>query len=133
MSFFGAMFVGIYNANAALVTCGTGSSMCTLCDMIKGMNIIIKFLMNLAVGVALLAFAIGGVMYVISAGEKGMIEMGKSAMKNAAKGFVIIFAGYLIINMTISYLGAKTDINGNPTFGMNITSWGNFECTARSR
>lgn len=118
------------NAQAAIVKCGTGQEMCTLCDLIAGMKVVIDFLMKLSIGVALLAFAIGGVMYVISAGDSKLIDMGKSAMLNAVIGFVVIFAGFLIINMTISYLGAKTDKNGNPTFGMNITSWGKFDCTA---
>jgi hypothetical protein len=117
-----------------LVQCGRpGQNMCTLCDLIRGMNIIIHYLMQLAIGVALLAMAIGGVMYIISAGDSGMVGKAKETMKNAAIGFVIIFAGYLIINTTITYLGAKTDAKGNATFGMSITSWGNFECNARTR
>jgi hypothetical protein len=86
--------------------------------------------MKIAIGVALLAMAIGGVMYVVSAGDSGLIDNAKSTIKNAAIGFVIIFAGYLIINTTITYVGARKDDNGNVTFGMNITSWGQFDCTA---
>lgn len=120
--------------SGGLVQCGRpGQSMCTLCDLIRGMNIIIHYLMQLAIGVALLAMAIGGVMYIISAGDSGMTGKAKEAIKNAAIGFVIIFAGYLIINTTITYLGAKTDAAGNATFGMTITSWGNFDCNARAR
>jgi hypothetical protein len=118
-----------------LITCGRpGGRMCTLCDLIKGMNDIIHYLMNIAIGAALLIVTIGGVMYIISAGDSGMVEKGKSAMKNAAIGFVIIFTGYLIINTTIDYLGTKKDpVTGKATFGMNITSWGNFDCTAQDR
>jgi len=117
-----------------LIQCGRpGQRMCTLCDLIKGMNIIIHYLMRIAVGVALLAVAIGGVMYVVSAGDSGLIETAKSTMKNAAWGFVLIFAGFLIINTTIDYIGAKKDVNGNLTFGMNITSWGQFDCNAGAR
>ena len=123
VSLLGMMLIGVNNANAALVTCGTGKDMCTLCDLIKGMNTIIQYLMRISIGVALLAMAIGGVMYVVSAGDKGMIDKAKGTMKNAAYGFVIIFAGWLIISTTIKYLGTKSDM------GIRVTSWDKFECT----
>jgi len=115
-----------------LITCGRpGGRMCTLCDLIKGMNDIIKYLMKIAIGMALLAMTIGGVMYIISAGDSGMVEKGKSAMKNALIGFVIIFTAYLIINTTINYLGTiKDSTTQEATFGMTIKSWGDFDCTA---
>ena len=119
--------------SGGIIQCGRpGQSMCTLCDLIRGMNIIIHYLMQIAIGVALLAMAIGGVLYIVSAGDGKLIDQAKAAIKNAAIGFVIIFGGYLIINTTISYLGAKTDAQGNPTFGMSITSWGNFDCKVNS-
>ena len=119
---------------SGIITCGRpGEDMCTLCDLIRGMNIIIHYLMQIAIGVALLAMSIGGVMYVVSAGDSKLIDQAKGAMKNAAIGFVIIFAGFLIINTTIDYLGAKKDAQGNLTLGMSITSWGQFDCNKGSR
>jgi hypothetical protein len=96
--------------------------------MLKGMNKIIHYLMDIAIGVALLAMAIGGVMYVVSAGDTGAIETAKGTIKNAAIGFVIIFAAYLIVNTTITYLGASS------TLGMKTaTTWGEFDCTATNK
>ncbi|MEI7891162.1 MAG: pilin [bacterium] len=110
--------------NSGIIKCGRpGQEMCTLCDLIAGMNNIIQYLMKIAVGVALLAMTIGGVMYVISAGDGNMTGMAKKAITNAAIGFVIIFAAYLIINTLINYIGTK------PGMGINITSWGNFTCS----
>lgn len=123
VSIFGITLLGVSNANAALVTCGTGQDMCTLCDLIAGMNRIIQYLMKLAIGVALLAMTIGGVMYVVSAGDKGFADKAKGAITNAAWGFVIIFAGWLIINTTITYLGTYTNLGIQ-----GVGSWGNFEC-----
>jgi hypothetical protein len=121
--------------NGGIIACGRpGQSMCTLCDLIRGMRIIIDYLMKIAIGVALLAMSIGGVMYVVSAGDTGLIDKAKGAIKNAAIGFVIIFAGFLIINTTIEYLGARktVDASGATTsmFGIKMTGWGNFDCTA---
>lgn len=123
-------FAGIFSyaevafaQESGIITCGRGQDMCTLCDLIKGMNTIIKYLMRLAIGVALLAMAIGGVMYVISAGDKGLADKAKGAITNAIVGFAIIFAGWLIINTTITYLGTTN------TMGMkSTTTWGEFEC-----
>lgn len=125
---------GVTEGTSEIIKCGrAGQNMCTLCDLIAGLNYIIKYLMKIAVGVALLAMTIGGVMYVVSFDNKDLTGKAKSAIENAAIGFVIIFAGYLIINTTISYIGSRKDVNGNPTFGMTITSWGNFDCTAGPR
>ena len=110
---------------SGIVQCGRpGQKMCTLCDLISGMNGIIQYIMKIAIGVGLLAMGIGGVMYIVSAGDGKLIDGAKSTMQNAAIGFVIIFAAYLIIDTTISYIGTK------PGMGINVTSWGNFECKA---
>jgi hypothetical protein len=122
--------VGVSAAQAAngIVSCGRGQSMCTLCDLIAGMNNIIQYLMKISIGVALLAMSIGGVMYVVSAGDSKLIDQAKGTMKNAAIGFVIIFAGWLIINTTITYIGTKTITDNGGTLGINVTSWGQFDC-----
>jgi len=117
------------DANSGIVKCGRpGGQMCTLCDLIKGIHEIVKYIMGIAVGIALLAMAIGGVLYVASAGGSAMMEMAKSAIKNAAIGFVIVFAAYLIVNTTVTYLGATG------TLGMKTTTtWGNFDCMATNK
>jgi hypothetical protein len=115
--------------HAAIVTCGgSAAAMCTLCDLVKGFNTIIQYIMKISIGVALLALAIGGVLYIVSAGESSAMEMAKSTMKNAIIGFIIVFAAWLIVNTTISYLGA------NGTLGMNsATKWGEFNCSATGK
>ena len=84
--------------------------------------------MKITIGLALLAMAIGGVLYIVSAGESSAMEKAKSTIKSAAIGFVIIFAAWLIVNTTISYLG----VSG--TLGMNsTTTWGQFDCSATGK
>lgn len=119
---------GTTTEESDLIKCGrAGQRMCTLCDLIAGLNLVIQFIMKLSIGVGILAFTIAGVMYIISAGDSKMTGMAKETMKNAAIGFVIIFAGWVIINTTINSLGAYSNL------GINITSWGQFECAARAR
>lgn len=125
---------GIQDDPSGIIQCGRpGQRMCTLCDLIKGINTVIQYIMKIAIGIAILAITIGGVMYVVSAGDSGLIEMAKTTMKNAVIGFVLVFAAFLIINTTMQYLGTKKNAQGEPTFGFNITSWGQFDCTAGSR
>ena len=114
------------DAKSGIVQCGRpGGQMCTLCDLIKGINKIIHYIMDIAIFVALLAMAIGGVLYVVSAGESAAMEMAKSTIMNAAIGFVIVFAAWLIVNTTITFLGV------NETLGMKTaTTWGDFNCSA---
>ena len=106
-----------------IVPCGRGGqNMCTLCDLIRGLNVIIQYIMKIAIGVSLLAIAIGGILYTISAGESAAMEKAKSTIKSAIFGFVIILAAWLIINTAISALGANIDL------GIGVTGWGEFKC-----
>jgi len=98
--------------------------MCTLCDMIKGIKIVIDYIKNIAIGLGLLAFSVGGVMYAVSAGDKGLIDSAKAVMRNAITGFLVIFGAWLIVNTTIDYLGTQPGMN------IHVVSWGEFECTA---
>lgn len=125
---------GTTGEESQFIKCGrAGQRMCTLCDLIAGLNLVIQFIMKTSIGIGILAFAAGGVMYIISAGDPGMKGKANKTMENAAVGFVIIFAGWLIVNTLITALGSRTDNNGNTTFGMNITGWGKFDCTAKQR
>lgn len=118
-----------------IIHCGRPgqTGMCTLCDLIGGINNVVQYIMKIAIFVALLIMAVGGVMYIVSAGESAMMESAKSAMKNAAIGFVIIFAAFMIINTALQYLGSTKNAAGEPTLGITITSWGQFDCTAQDR
>lgn len=130
----GSVSQGTVGEESRFIKCGrSGQRMCTLCDLIAGLDIIIKFIMEISVGIGILAFAAGGVMYVVSAGDPGMKGKANKTMESAAIGFVIIFAGWLIVNTVILSLGSQTNANGEATFGMNVTGWGKFECSAKQR
>jgi len=73
-----------------------------------------------------LAICIGGVLYVVSVGEPGIVEMGKKAMKNAIIGFVVALSAYLIVNVVMTYIGTNTDL------GIGVQGWSQFNCSANS-
>jgi hypothetical protein len=111
---------------SGLVACGKDADhMCTLCDIIVTINTIIQYLMKISIGVALAVFTAAGIMYISSAGGSKMIEMAKSAMKNATIGFIVVLAAYLIIDaVVLKSIGAQKDLN------IGVTSWGTFDCNA---
>jgi hypothetical protein len=110
-------------SSGGIITCGKNGSMCTLCDLIKGINIIIQYLLKIGIGVALASITIGGVIYILSAGDSKMIDMGKAAIKNAAIGLIIMFGAWLLISTTFRVLGAKQNLGIT-----GVTAWGNFDC-----
>ncbi|MEF3691869.1 MAG: hypothetical protein V3574_02300 [Candidatus Moraniibacteriota bacterium] len=116
-----------------LVHCGHTSSYenrCTLCDLIVGIQRIIKWGMQILVVVALVAIVGGAIMYIISAGNSGMMESAKTVIKQALWGVVIVLGAWVIVNtilwMITSKLYPGTGESGNKF--MDISNWYNFDC-----
>jgi len=68
---------------------------------IKVANIFLQISGSLALG----AFVVGGVMMIISGGNKENVQKGKQILLAAVVGLVIIFSSYLIIQFTMKALG----------------------------
>lgn len=135
ISWFG--FIQNSFAQAPLVTCGLTSNYtdrCTLCDLIKGINRIIKWGTGVLVVAALVAIVAGGIMYIISAGNSGMMESAKTVIKQALWGVVIVLGAWVIVNtilwMITSKLYPGTGEEGNKF--MDISNWYNFDCKPAS-
>jgi len=111
-------------SQAALVPCGNaGQPMCKLCDLIVGIHTLVTYGFGIVVVVALTFIVVGAVIYIVSAGNTGMIEMAKSAMKDACIGIIIVLTAWLIITYSMQVLGAKTDLGIQATKG-----WSTFTC-----
>ncbi len=96
------------------------TSSCTLCHLIILASEIINFLMGLVALVALLALIIGGLIYVKTAGDAGLIMAAKQNVNKIFSGFVIIFIAWLIVNVVMVLFGF-TDPLGD-------ASWKIFSC-----
>ena len=101
-------------------TTWTDSDPCTLCHLIILASEIINFLMGLVAVVALLALIIGGLLYVKTAGDAGLITVAKQNINKIFSGFVIIFIAWLIVNVIMVLFGF-TDPLGD-------ASWQVFSC-----
>ncbi len=109
-----------------LVPCGHGSdpaNRCTLCDLFVGVQRIIQWGKNILVAVALTAMVVGGIMYIVSAGNQQMMESAKNVIKQALVGVIIVLGAWLIINTVMWLIVVKNDM-GVGAGG----SWYNFSC-----
>lgn len=109
-----------------LVKCGrTGQPMCTLCDLIVGVNVIINYILGIATIAAIAVIFIGAIMYVISGADPGLTGKAKSAIGNALLGIVIILSAWLLVDYTMIVIGRK----GNLGIEKIKNGWNNFTCT----
>lgn len=123
-----------YSVQAAgVVPCGgTGingapAEQCTLCHLFEGIQNIVSWGKSVLVIIALVAIVAGAIMYVISAGNSGMMELGRNVIKQALWGVVITLAAWLIVN-TILWLMASKLTDGGDNF-LSIASWYDFQCS----
>jgi len=64
-----------------------------------------QIIIGVSGSLALLAFVYGGVMFLISAGNKETVEKAKRIITGAVIGLIIVFASWAIINLIITSLG----------------------------
>lgn len=60
---------------------------------------------------ALLAFVVGGFVFIFSAGNQKWVDFGKSTLINAVIGLVIVFTSYMIITFIYKAFDIKTEGN----------------------
>jgi len=90
---------------------------CTLCHLVLGFKNIYDYLLVLLLSATTLVVVVAGVMYMVSSGDKGMIDKAKSALTYALTAMILALTAWLIINATLNALGFK-----------NAGSWYNFTC-----
>jgi hypothetical protein len=92
---------------------------CKACDFVQlGQNIIDWFI-KVAASIIALAFAWGGAKMVMSGGDTGAVSSARSMMTNAVVGFMILMAGYLIVDTVL-----KLFLN-DQSYGV----WNKVQCT----
>ncbi len=132
--FFG---VGIFSANGSqgsggIVPCGRyigtaeEQKPCTLCHLIIGIYRIIDYGRKILTFVAITTLVIGGIIYILSAGNQNMINLAKSVIWKSLAGFAIILGAWVIINYAMFLISTKTDL------GVGATKWNEFSCRTDS-
>jgi hypothetical protein len=96
------------NASATLVPCGVGAgnANCTLCHLVLGFKNIYDYLLYvILLPGTILVVVIAGIMYMVSSGNKGLLERAKSALMYAITAMVLALLAWLIINTVLNALG----------------------------
>jgi hypothetical protein len=117
--------------NRPLVPCGrayecngdNGTQPCTLCHLLVLLNNIYNLLLSLLIIVALLMITIGGVMYIISAGNPNLRSIAKKILVRTLTGFAIFLLSWLIVYTTLVFISANQSQLGT---GAN---WWEFTCS----
>lgn len=120
-------------AYADIVKCGRGldiNSACTLCDIVKGVADLTTFIRDIMVFVALAVITAMGIMYIVSAGNSGMMETAKKGIWASLAGIAIVLLAWVVVN-TIMYVVfdvSKGDVAVLKTF--SIVTGFEFNCEA---
>lgn len=125
------LLLGLFAANLSyagfvkgpIVPCGgEGQPDCNLCHLWHLASNIINFIsFNLAIPVAIILFAVAGVIFLISGGNEERVSSAKNIFTNTVIGLVIIFCSWLLIDTLV-----KTLANADVKEGKIIYSWNEF-------
>ena len=99
-------FYGTY-LNKDLQSRCLGRGDCTLDDIVAVGAAFANFLMALGAAGMFVSFVYGGAMYLLSFGNSGKVEKGKSAIRTALIGMLIILSAWSIVQYVVTSLGAS--------------------------
>ena len=91
-----------------LVTCGTGTDMCTLSDFIKLLIAVVRFLVfNLGVPIAVVSIMWVGIRMVWAQGDEGAYKAARKSLEHVLIGFGVILICGLIVLTFLKLLKVK--------------------------
>ena len=87
-----------------------------LSDFTQLMINVANWILGISGSLALLAFVVGGLMFLISAGSREKVDQAKKILSGAVIGLAIVFFSYVAINFILSTVfGMKKWNKGDPT------------------
>lgn len=109
-----------------LVPCGRGNNPpCTLCHLVVGTKGVIDWGFKVMTFFAIAIIVAMGILYIVSAGDDGMMKTAKGGIKASLIGFSVMLGAWVIINFIMATL-AKGDL------GIHQTNWYTFSCDTTS-
>lgn len=102
------LFLGLNQAQAALVKCGPGTAKadCEFCDIFVMASGILEWIFKFIVPtVAALMFIIGGLMFIFAGAKADMFNKAKGIITAAVIGLLIIFGAWVIVNTVFDKIG----------------------------
>lgn len=92
-------------------TCPSGVTNCgnyQLNDFMQLAINISKFILGIVGSLSLLAFVVGGFMFLISAGNQDRVASAKKIITGAIIGLVVVFTSYIIVGFVFSAMGIES-------------------------
>jgi hypothetical protein len=103
---------------AGMIPCE--GSACRACDLVQMFQGIIEWFIATMASLIAIMFIWGGLKMVMSAGNSGEVSKAKGIMTNSIIGFIILLAGWLIVDTALKYT-VKSSVYG---------VWNKIECVA---
>lgn len=111
---FGLLFFPTFASAQVLPPC-TSTGNCGLCDFIQTFINIIRWVLGILGGTALLLMVWHGFSWLIAAGNKEKIDAGRKGLMHTVIGVLIIVGSWMIINMAMIFLLAEPGAPVAPT------------------
>lgn len=136
--FFGIVFIfAPVPARAdGLIPCGKSSGSeaemapCTVCHVIVGGSGLIQWGLGIMTVIAITVIFAMAVLYVVSAGNQGLMQTAKGGITAALIGFSVMLLAWLIVNVILLLL---VDTSKEPFAGLIKTGAFTFSCDVNSR
>lgn len=100
--------------SSSLVPCGRNiddsntteveTAPCTICHIVVGGNRLITWGRNIMSIIAITVIVAMGILYIVSAGNEGLMKTAKSGMLAALVGFAVMLTAWLIVNVVLTVL-----------------------------
>lgn len=119
----------------SLVPCGRNDGSpaekapCTVCHIIVGGNGVIQWGLKIMSIIAIVVIFAMGILYIVSAGDQGLMQKAKGGIVAALIGFAIMLAAWLIVNIVLTVL---VDKSKEPFLGLVQKGTFNFSCDTSS-
>ena len=127
-SFVTPLLVPIQADAAGLVPCGTGNNPpCTLCHLVVGVKGVIDWGMSVMTFFAIAIIVAMAIVYIVSAGDSGMMSTAKNGIKSTMIGFAVMLGGWVIVNTFMTVLANNTNAVGH------ADNWYTFTCDQSSK
>lgn len=100
---------------------------CTLCHLFIMLKNVFDLMISLLIVTAILFITIGGVIYIVSAGNSNMTGLAKEIIKKTLIGFALMLAGWLLVYTLLVFLSA-----GENSMVGSGGKWYEFNCDLES-
>lgn len=85
------------------------SGNCEISDINYTIKRVSELILGIVGSLALLAFIAGGIMLLISGGNKNWVERGRATLLGAAIGLAVVFLSYTIVGLVFQSMGIEKD------------------------